>query len=132
MAVYGGDLQFITPAPTAAADLSGMQYTIMRYSTAATTVTFANSQGGNAEDLIGVLWNKPKSGEHASIAYSGIGKVLAAGTVTAGVWITTNTSGRAANATSGDLVFGQALEAATTDGEVIGVKLVSPFKLAAL
>ncbi|MBI4185310.1 MAG: DUF2190 family protein [Proteobacteria bacterium] len=80
--------------------------------------------------MIGVLQNKPKAtGRAASIAYLGPSKVVAGGTVTRGALLTCNGSGRAADAGSGDMVFGRALAAAGADGEVVPALVFPPFKL---
>src|SRR3972149_1729195 len=98
----------------AAADLSAKQYHIVRGSAANKC-----NQGSASTDsgLIGILQNKPQSGEFACVADGGISKVVAGGTVTANGPVTTNGSGRAANAVSGEMVIGRAIDTATTDGE---------------
>lgn len=102
----------------AAADLSALQYHLMRISainktnlaTVATTST-----------LLGTLLNKPKSGEFASIGFFGESKVVAGGVITAGDLITTTTSGRAAVVASAQIAVGRALETSANDGEIIKV-----------
>ena len=110
----------------AAADLSAKQYHIVRGS----AISKCN-MGSAATDsgLIGVLQNKPQSGEFACIADGGISKIVAGGTVTANQLVTTNGSGRAANAGSGDMIVGRALDTATTNGEIISVRLLTPVRL---
>ena len=107
----------------AAADLSGKQYHIVRASAAGKT-----NQASEAvhSSMFGVLQNKPQSGETATVAYAGPSKVVAGGAVTANAFVTCNGSGRAADVASGQMTIGRALEAATTDGEVISVLLQSP------
>lgn len=107
----------------AAADLSGKQYHFMRY-IAGQTMNQA-SQAAHALN-IGVLQTKPKSDENGTVAYAGLSKVVAGGSVTDGVLITTNGSGRATAVASGGLVLGRALQGATGDGQVITVLLQQP------
>lgn len=111
----------------AAADLSGKQYHIMRYS-AANNV----NQGSLATDsaLCGVLQNKPQSGDHATIGYLGISKIVAGAAITAGDIITTNSSGRAATVASGEIAVGRALVAAGANGDIITSVLFPPVRWA--
>ena len=109
----------------AAADLSAVQYHIMRLS-AANTVNVASLT--TVTGICGVLQNKPQSGEAGAIAYLGQGRVGAGGAITAGVHVTCNGSGRAATANSGDMIVGQALEAAGADGDIIDVLYKPPVK----
>ena len=105
----------------AAADLSTLQYTVMRVS-AANKCNVASL--ATQSTIVGVLQNKPKSGEFATVAFLGKSKCVAGGTLTAGAPVTINGSGRAIAVTSGNLeiVFGQALDAAA-DGDVFTVLL---------
>lgn len=107
-----------TRAASANADLRLFQYKFLR-ATGAGTVSVASEANGGANDLIGVLQNKPNSGQAATIAVTGETKVVAGGALTVNTWITTNGSGRAAAATSGDNVIGLVLETAGADGDVV-------------
>lgn len=109
----------------AAADLSGKQYHIMRVS-AAGACNMA-SQAAHMHNL-GVLLNKPAaSGRAAEIAVSGEVKVVAGGAITAPDLLTTNGSGRAAAAASGQAVIGIALTSALADGETIRAMIFPPY-----
>ena len=77
--------------------------------------------------IAGVIITDSRTGEHCSVAYSGKQKVVAGGSVTVNNLITTNGSGRATAASSGDVVIGRALEAAGNDGEIITCLLQSPY-----
>lgn len=103
------------------------QYHIMRADAAGIT-DVASNPGGDGNEVIGVLQNKPNSGQAATIAYLGETKVVAGNaTVTVNALLTTNGSGRAVDATSGDFVVGQALEATSGgDGEIIRMLLRIP------
>jgi hypothetical protein len=105
------------------ADLSNKQYHFVRY--VATEKCDQASLDTNS-GLIGVLQNKPGSGEFATIAYAGVGKVVAGAAVTAGDVLTTNSSGRAVTVTSGDMAAGRALMAAGANGDIITALLFPP------
>lgn len=70
--------------------------------------------GEGATDLVvGVLQNKPDSGEAAIYRFLGTSKVIAGGTIAIGDFVTTDSAGKAvATTTDGDVVIGRALEAA--------------------
>lgn len=121
----------------AAGDLSAKQFYCMKVS-AADTVTTITAAG---TPVIGVLQNKPSaSGEAATIAISGVTKVVAGAAVAAGALVkalangkvddaataaTVDASGSSATAPStGAHIIGIALDAASDDGEVIRVSLM--------
>lgn len=109
----------------AAADISGKQYHLMRLS-AANKCNQASL--ATASSLVGVLQNKPQSGEFATIQHGGISKIVVGGAITAGDILTTNSSGRAAVVRSGDMACGRALEAGGADGDIIRAVLFPPVK----
>lgn len=76
--------------------------------------------------LVGIVLNEPLNGEHASICPLGMCKVIAGASISAGARITSNGSGRAVAATSGDVIIGYAKDAAGADGDVISA-LISAF-----
>ena len=78
--------------------------------------------------LLGVMQNNPKVGEAMSIACAGLSKVVAGGALSANALITSNSSGRAAAVTSGDMVAGRVLEAAGADGDVVTALLFHPVR----
>lgn len=109
------------------ADLSAAQHHIVRL-TGALTTNIASHATNSA--MAGVLQNKPAAANRgATIAYDGLSKVVAGGSVTVNAWLTCNGSGRATAAGSGDMVCGRALEAAGADGEKITALLYKPFRL---
>src|SRR5690349_21662646 len=67
---------------------------------------------------IGVLMNCPASGDTADmllINNMGTGKVLAGGTIAVGDYLTSDSNGKAvATTTSGDIIIGQAISAASS------------------
>lgn len=113
----------------AAADLSAAQYHIMRIANGVDRVNIASEDVHNS--MIGVLQNKPAAaGRGAAIGHSGEGKVVAGAAISsAGIFFTTNGSGRAIAATSGDMIAGRVLETATADGDVIRALYMTPFRL---
>jgi len=129
MAEYGHQM---TETYAAAADLTAKPYHIMRFVAAGTPPTTniaSNAAAAFAVGIVGVLQNAPNTGQAATVAYLGRSKVVAGGTATAGQLWTTNSSGRAANATSGDLVIGRGLATAAADGDVVSVQLIPPVRL---
>lgn len=116
---WGHDITLAT-----AADLSGAQYAIVRVSAADTCNLASNAA---AQDMVGVLQNKPAAtGRAAQVRVLGETKVVAGAAITAGDLVTTNGSGRAAAATSGQMILGQAISTAANDGELLRV-LLKPF-----
>jgi hypothetical protein len=68
---------------------------------------------GATDLLVGVLQNKPESGQAATYRFLGTSKVQAGGSVSIGDWVTSASDGEAvATTTDGDVVIGRALEAA--------------------
>lgn len=110
-------------------DLSGKQYTAV-YLSAANEVKFATST--NSSLLVGILQNKPKSGEAAEVRDLGTTKWLAGAAVAAGDPLTVNGSGRAIKVTSGGMVLGQALDAVGADGETLTARVHAPVRWGAI
>jgi hypothetical protein len=113
-------------AKEAAVDLSGKQYHVMRL-TGAVTTNQASSRADTA--LWGVLQNKPKAGEFATLTVWGFTKLIAGGATTAGGPLTVNGSGRVINASSGDHVLGWGFTAAGADGDIIDGFVSQSFRL---
>lgn len=112
---------------TADVDLTSNQYHIMRYSGDHTI----DISSGDASAHIGVLQDKPDSGQNGSVLVMGVSKVVAGASITAGKLITSNGSGRAIAATDGsqDVIIGRALEAASNDGEVFEALIFPAYRL---
>lgn len=101
----------------AGADLSTTgQYRFVEQSTSG-TVTVCNSAGENA---LGVLQNNPASGQAATIAVGGVTKVLAGATIAIGEQIATTAAGKAAVATNGQVILGEAMSGGG-DGSIISM-----------
>lgn len=123
------------PGLAAAADLSAFQYLAVRL-TGATTVHLASEVAGVSgatKMAIGILQNKPKTGEAAIVSVGpNLTKWMAGGTATAGALLTYNSSGRCVDAVSGDIVMGRCLEGTTVDGAVITVLQLPPVRWASV
>lgn len=79
---------------------------------------------GSGDDVAAILQNDPDAqGNAASLMKTGVSKVVAGAAVTVGALVMSNAAGRAITATSGQVVFGRALQAAGGDGETIPVLL---------
>lgn len=103
----------------AAADYSAKQYFLVKQ-TASDTATLA----GAGEDVIGVIANKPRSGELASVqSISGslTIKVVLGGTVAIGAPLKSDANGKAITATTGNKAFGRAMIAGVA-GDIIEVR----------
>jgi len=80
---------------------------------------------GATDLLVGVLQNKPASGEAALYRFAGTTKVVASAAVAIGAKLTTTAAGKAVTTTTaGDMVVGIALEAAAADGDIIEMQLM--------
>lgn len=75
----------------------------------------------NGSEAIGILINKPKINEHASLACRGIIKFRAGGAVAIGKRMTVATSGYFTTAGSGDFLVGRALQAVTSGSIGVGM-----------
>ncbi|HEV8642067.1 MAG TPA: capsid cement protein [Methylomirabilota bacterium] len=111
----------------AAADLSASQYTLVRLS-AARACNVASLATDSA--LVGVLQNKPKSGENATVGYLGKTKVVAGAAITVGAILSTDSSGHAITVVSGAVAFGRALEAAGAADQIITAIMYAPTRWA--
>ena len=101
----------------AAADYSSSQYYLM-YQSAADTVTKAATAGTK---VIGVLQDDPAAaGRAGSVRVMGVTKVVAGAAISVDDELTVDSSGRAVtNSSDSYYIWGRALEAATTAGDII-------------
>ena len=72
----------------------------------------------DGEEACGIIKNKPKNGDHVTVAYAGEIKYIAGGAVAAGARLTVATSGYFTSAASGDYIVGRNGPAAVTSGSV--------------
>ena len=74
---------------------------------------------------IGVLQDKPAAAARpGAVAISGKVKVAVGGTVTAGQYVSADSTGRAVNAVSGDFAMGRAITGATVAGTIVEIVLL--------
>jgi len=114
------------PSLTAAADLSAKQFFFVEIS-----ADRAVNLAGDGEDVLGVLQNKPTSGQSAQV--NGVGsitKVVAGAAIVAGANVSPDAAGKGKTTVSGNYIAGTALEAAGADGDVITVVLSQHGRLA--
>lgn len=74
----------------AGADLSLLQFTAVKYGTGKTVVGATDA----ASPIVGILMNKPVSGDPALVALNGIAKAIAGGVWAAGDALTATTGGK--------------------------------------
>jgi len=107
---------FSYPGLLAGADLSDYQYHIVKIASTAGEVVRAS---GKTDELFGILQNDPKDGEEADVAISGFCKAVGSTGVTAGSYLTTDTTGRVvAASTNGTGTVGYAPIAFVNDGDI--------------
>ena len=115
---YEGTLSTV-PGVVASADLSTHQFKFM---TLSSTGAALNTTAGGMCD--GVLQNKPNAlGVAASVAFSGVSKVVAGAAVAKGARVMSNATGKAITGVATNIGVGRALEAAAADGDLIAVLL---------
>lgn len=124
MATFGPQWNY---SAQAGADLSAVQYHVLEIDSNG-FVSVASNDAGAAASIVGVLENKPDSGEMATVGYLGESKVKCGGSVTIHNWVTCGGSGLAATATSGDMIFGFAQETGAAE-QIIRVLLFPPQRL---
>ena len=106
----------------AAADLSALQYTFVKLDANGNLIAAAAA----GEKCVGVLQNKPKLGETATVRPVGTSKVVASAAIAAGDYVATTAAGQAKTAlrlvqASGNAsnVMGMAMRAAAGAGVII-------------
>lgn len=113
-----GILTGVAGTPGAAANNGGLQYRFVK-------VTDEHTAGlatAATDNVVGVLQNKPQGVGHAStVALAGVSHVEAAGAITAGATVTTDSVGRATPSASN--VKGIAIHSATAAGQLVPILL---------
>lgn len=109
-------------------DFRQAQYTVAafagdRIAGLAVSATAATSAGP-----IGVMQTKPNSGQFGTIAVLGRSKVRAGAAFGYGRLLTTNGSGKAIAAGSGNWIIGRALEAAAAEDDLVSAFIVPPYR----
>ena len=111
---YFGERTFI-----AGADLTSSKYCLVKLHTDGTVIVAT----ANTDNIVGVLQNKPASGENALVRFKGTSKVKTGGAISIGAWVSATTAGAGvAVAADRKVALGRALEAADS-GDVIEVQL---------
>lgn len=119
MAIEAPNLRL--PGCKANADLSAKQFFCVKLAGA-----FAvDVPSASTDAVVGVLQNKPKSGDAAEVATAGVSKCVAGAAITAGAKVMSDTTGKviAYVGSAGNTCIGIALEAATQSADVIAVLL---------
>ncbi len=79
-------------------------------------VTIGGTIAANGETTVGLLQNKPGSGEDASLGFMGRSRFVAGAAIAAGAQITIVSNGFAITATSGSTVIGRNGRSAVSSG----------------
>ena len=126
MAVEGPQIVW---AFEAGADLSGDQYRAVALNASGQIV-----RAGAGAKAVGILVDKPRAGQHGTVAVSGVTKAVAGGAVAPGDYLSTDANGAVVPATDtavsdgtapgtqGTHIIGQALEGAAA-GELVTLVL---------
>ena len=99
----------------AGSDLSAKQYYCGKVSSGVLALA------GAGEDCDGIIQNKPIAAEPGELCNFGVTKVIAGAAISVDANLTPDTNGKAVTATTGDVIFGKALEAATAANQLISV-----------
>ena len=111
--------QYNTISVLAGEDLSAAQFRFVKLSSGAVV------KAGAGDPVLGVLLNKPASGEIASVQIGGVATVAVDAAVTVDDKLMSSADGQATTKTGTNNSAGVAMATATTAGEVIAVKLES-------
>ena len=102
-------------------DNTASQYHICEQGATAGEVDICNGAG---DVPTGVFQNAPDTDQAARVATAGVTQVIAGAAVSVGNLVGTNASGRAIlKSSDGDWIIGQALTAASANGEEISVQM---------
>jgi hypothetical protein len=104
----------ITFTAVAGADLSAKQFHFVKVSAANQVNTCGDGEAG-----VGVLLNKPKSGEPALVQIGGLSKVVVGAGLTAGARVMSSSAGKALTATTGKNVLAVLTQTGTGDGSIV-------------
>lgn len=116
-----GNVNHHTVSVPAAADLTAKQFYAVKVDS-----TGKAALAGAGEFAIGLLQNKPGSGQAATVAYGGISKALAGGTIAAGATVAVNSDGKLVDATEAKIASldgNAASNVGITGSNVIGVAM---------
>lgn len=118
----------VLPGLTAGTDLSNSQYLVGKLASTEGKIVIAGTLNSttNPAAFVGIIMNKPASGEEAEFAISGIVKATAGtSTIAIGDRVWSNSTGKLTDAGTSDNSFylGRALQAASAANDVIAIKL---------
>ena len=109
------------PGLAATSTLASAQYYVVQASGTALEVKLGTS---GTSKILGIVQNDPAAGEPADVAFVGICKAAAEASTSYGSFLTCSSTGRVkATTTAGDRIVGMALEANSTAGLIIRVRL---------
>jgi hypothetical protein len=108
------------PGSATGANVAGNQYRAV--------VLTGAKQGGlsnaNNGPVVGILQNKPQNaGNAATVAISGVSKVMTATNINAGQAVYAEAAGKGSNSNTSGLLIGRALESSTVAGSLVPVLL---------
>lgn len=108
----------------AGADLSGKQYCAVQVEADGDV----NLSGANEQDNLGFLMNKPTSGEPCEVAIVGGGALgIAAGTIVAGDYLTTDANGHLVAVAAGETKNAAAFAlTSAADNDVFAILVLTP------
>lgn len=101
---------------SAGADLSAKQFHVVKVNSSAAAV----AAGASDTTQVGILQNKPTSGQVGSVRVAGVSKAAAGGSITAGAAVTSDANGKVVAATTGKQIIGFALAGAAS-GDIVAV-----------
>lgn len=102
----------------AGADLTADQFKFVKYSAGALVLASAGT-----DQVVGVLNNKPNTGEACEVETLGTTKLVAGAAIAKGAVVMSDALGRAVTGTATNYGQGYAMEAASAAGEIIAVQL---------
>lgn len=115
------NIKMTIPGLAAGADLRTKQNLFMKISG-----DCAVNVAGDGEQAVGVLQNKPNSGEAATVAtFGSVARVIAGEAITAGMVVSSMSTGKAQEVNDTEIAVGIALTGCSNADEVISVFLCS-------
>lgn len=118
-------LGFSIGSEVADADLSAKQFYGVKFSS--TGVALCSTAG---EVCDGFLQNKPVLGETCNVMVFGKTKAVAGAALAKGALVSITAAGKLKAAASGEYVVGKLLEAAAADGDIVGLLVTRPGRVA--
>ena len=112
---FEGDLKTLPGEHLADADLTAKQFFAVKLTSSGIALA------GDGDPAVGILQNKPFTGEQAGIAYLGATKALSGAAYARGVQLAVNAAGKLITAVAGKNVVAIALETAGGADEIVGI-----------